>query len=72
MTKVKVTIKTKTKTYVSVSLPGHGKSDNDYDVAKTIQEITYDDFKSFNGTAEEWQVIMSEATEVKMENIGHD
>ncbi len=72
MTKVKVTIKTDKKTYVSVEIPGHGSNNKNYSVGKTIQEITYDDFNSFHGTPEEWQVIMETAAEIKIENIGHD
>lgn len=70
MTKVKATIKSGGKTYVSVEISGNGKTDEDYDLAKTVALLLPTSFNSFHGTDEEWEVIKSTATEIKIQNLG--
>ena len=72
MTKTKVTIDTGTKKYVSVDVPGHGHTDEDYMPAKVLKQLQKENFSSFHGTDEEWQTILDNSEEIKIENIGHD
>ena len=72
MTKTKITIDTGTKKYISVDTPGHGSSDEDYSVPKVFAQLDFSNFPSFHGTAEEWQDILDNSEEVKIENIGHN
>ena len=72
MTLVKATIKTQDKIYVSVSISGHGKNDLIYDVAKTTSQLVPENFPSFNGTPEEFKVILNTAQSIKLENLGSE
>ena len=66
---VKATVNNGNNTYVSVDLPGHGKTDNDYNVAKSIAEFTFDKFPAFQGTEEEWAEVLRTATKVEITNL---
>ena len=72
MTITKITvIAADNKHYVSVDVPGHGKTEEDYDVAKVIHQLVPSVFSSFHGTDEEWKIILEEAQEIKIENMGN-
>ena len=67
---VKATVKHDQRIYVSISLDGKGNSPENYNVVKTIEQFTFDNFPSFSGTEEEWEVIKKTATLIEITNLG--
>ena len=70
MTIVKATIKSGNKTYVSIELPGYGANNSNFNVAKTALQLLPENFPAFKGTQEEWETMMDNTTEIRIENLG--
>ena len=70
MTLVKATIKSDNRVYVSIDIPGHGSDDTNFNSAKTVAQVKQENFPAFTGTTEEWEVLVSNSTEIRFERIG--